>query len=130
MITEWLIQEFQNRSEVRIGANPKLIPAFTWEAWEDELGNERNIIFLSHDIIQIYVYRIHLDSLYTPIKIFYFCYARDFRMNIFRLTFKFRNESYIQVVLNCRSRRDRPKKPSATFLHATNNPIRVQRIRP
>jgi len=35
------MQEFQNQSEVRIGANPKLIPAFTWETWEHELGNEK-----------------------------------------------------------------------------------------
>lgn len=35
------MQEFQNRSEVRIGANPKLIPAFTWEMWEHELGNKK-----------------------------------------------------------------------------------------
>lgn len=43
-MTEWLQHEFQDRSEVRIGANPKLVSAFIWEAWEDALGNDNLLI--------------------------------------------------------------------------------------
>lgn len=32
--------EFRNQTEVRIGANPKLVSASMWETWEDDLGNE------------------------------------------------------------------------------------------
>lgn len=46
-MTEWLIHEFRNRTEVRIGANPKLISAFIWETWEDELGND-NPMFIEY----------------------------------------------------------------------------------
>lgn len=58
-MTEWLIHEFQNRTEVRIGANPKLIPASIWKTWEDDLGNVSffiNItsnIFLSNETIYV-----------------------------------------------------------------------------
>jgi len=43
-MTEWLIHEFQNRSEVRIGANSKLISAFIWERWENALGKHNLLI--------------------------------------------------------------------------------------
>ncbi|XP_018351410.1 PREDICTED: xaa-Pro aminopeptidase 1-like isoform X2 [Trachymyrmex septentrionalis] len=53
-ITEWLMQEFQNRSEVRIGANPKLIPAFTWETWEHELANSSvRLIAVHNDLVDL-----------------------------------------------------------------------------
>ncbi|KYM95234.1 Xaa-Pro aminopeptidase 1 [Cyphomyrmex costatus] len=53
-ITEWLIQEFQNRSEVRIGANPKLIPAFTWETWEHELVNSSvRLVAVHNDLVDL-----------------------------------------------------------------------------
>ncbi|XP_024871285.1 xaa-Pro aminopeptidase 1-like isoform X1 [Temnothorax curvispinosus] len=53
-ITEWLIQEFENRSEVRIGANPKLIPAFTWEIWEDELANSPvRLVGVRNDLVDL-----------------------------------------------------------------------------
>ncbi|KAG7213138.1 hypothetical protein KM043_002453 [Ampulex compressa] len=38
-IIQWLKHEFRNQSHVRIGADPTLVPAFTWETWEDELAN-------------------------------------------------------------------------------------------
>ncbi|XP_063987718.1 xaa-Pro aminopeptidase ApepP-like isoform X1 [Diachasmimorpha longicaudata] len=37
-MTQWLKQEFQNNSDARIGADPKLIPAKTWLDWEKELA--------------------------------------------------------------------------------------------
>ncbi|KYQ48634.1 Xaa-Pro aminopeptidase 1 [Trachymyrmex zeteki] len=53
-ITEWLMQEFQNRSEVRIGANPKLIPAFTWEMWEHELANSSvRLVAVHNDLVDL-----------------------------------------------------------------------------
>ncbi|RLU18060.1 hypothetical protein DMN91_010302 [Ooceraea biroi] len=53
-ITEWLIHEFQNRSEVRIGANPKLISAFTWEAWEDALANSSiRLVAVRNDLVDL-----------------------------------------------------------------------------
>ncbi|KAL6264379.1 hypothetical protein P5V15_004492 [Pogonomyrmex californicus] len=53
-ITEWLIQEFQNRSEVRIGANPKLISAFTWEAWEVEFANSSvRLVAVRNDLVDL-----------------------------------------------------------------------------
>lgn len=48
------MQKFQNWSEVRIGANPKLISAFTWETWENELGNEKHNIKYFFIAIVIY----------------------------------------------------------------------------
>lgn len=41
-MTEWLQNEFQNNTETRIGADPTLIPAQTWQLWEENLGNETN----------------------------------------------------------------------------------------
>ncbi|XP_015175825.1 PREDICTED: xaa-Pro aminopeptidase 1-like isoform X1 [Polistes dominula] len=38
-ITEWLKHEFRNRFNIRIGADPKLVSAATWEAWERDLAN-------------------------------------------------------------------------------------------
>ncbi|XP_043273659.1 xaa-Pro aminopeptidase ApepP-like isoform X2 [Venturia canescens] len=38
-ITEWLKYEFSNYTEVRIGADPILIPASTWQEWETDLVN-------------------------------------------------------------------------------------------
>ncbi|XP_011685228.1 PREDICTED: xaa-Pro aminopeptidase 1 isoform X2 [Wasmannia auropunctata] len=53
-LTEWLMQEFENRSEVRIGANPKLISAFTWEAWENELANSSvRLVAVRNDLVDL-----------------------------------------------------------------------------
>ncbi|XP_025988005.1 xaa-Pro aminopeptidase ApepP isoform X2 [Solenopsis invicta] len=53
-ITEWLMQEFQNQSETRIGANPKLIPAFTWEIWENELANSSiRLVAVHNDLVDL-----------------------------------------------------------------------------
>ncbi|XP_003424313.2 xaa-Pro aminopeptidase ApepP [Nasonia vitripennis] len=37
-LTEWLKNEFKDK-KARIGADPKLIPAFVWDQWETELAN-------------------------------------------------------------------------------------------
>ncbi|XP_036138554.1 xaa-Pro aminopeptidase ApepP isoform X2 [Monomorium pharaonis] len=53
-ITEWLMHEFQNRSEVRIGANPKLIPAFAWETWEEEFANSSvRLVAVHNDLVDL-----------------------------------------------------------------------------
>jgi len=72
------MQEFQNRSEVRIGANPKLISAFIWETWENELGNDKYYLeYLFSSIIEnvsyTYIFIVKRDSLYIN-KNLYFCY--------------------------------------------------------
>ena len=38
-ITQWLISEFKGR-RARVGADPKLIPAFRWKLWEKQFGNK------------------------------------------------------------------------------------------
>ncbi|XP_046436106.1 xaa-Pro aminopeptidase 1-like isoform X2 [Neodiprion fabricii] len=39
-LSQWLLHEFQSKeNETRIGADPALIPAFTWENWEYDLLN-------------------------------------------------------------------------------------------
>ncbi|CAL1684335.1 unnamed protein product [Lasius platythorax] len=53
-ITEWLIHEFQNRSEIRIGANPRLISAFMWEMWENELANSSiSLVAVHNDLVDL-----------------------------------------------------------------------------
>nr|XP_012217793.1 PREDICTED: xaa-Pro aminopeptidase 1 isoform X1 [Linepithema humile] len=53
-ITEWLIHEFQNRTEVRIGGNPKLISADTWQTWEDELANTFvRLVAVHNDLVDL-----------------------------------------------------------------------------
>ncbi|XP_070510805.1 xaa-Pro aminopeptidase 1 isoform X1 [Cardiocondyla obscurior] len=53
-MTEWLIHEFKNRSEVRIGANPKLIPAFIWNTWENELANSSvRLVAVRNDLVDL-----------------------------------------------------------------------------
>jgi len=74
------MQEFQNRSEVRIGANPKLIPAFIWETWENELGNDKYYLEYLFIAVLLKMYRIRIfllskeSSLYIN-KNLYFCYV-------------------------------------------------------
>ncbi|XP_015591446.1 xaa-Pro aminopeptidase ApepP [Cephus cinctus] len=38
-IPEWLKYEFRDHPGTIIGADPTLVPAFTWETWEGELAN-------------------------------------------------------------------------------------------
>ncbi|KAG8036386.1 hypothetical protein G9C98_003708 [Cotesia typhae] len=53
-ITEWLRNEFSNRTDVRIGADPMLIPAFVWETWEKELAQSSvNLIAVSTNLIDL-----------------------------------------------------------------------------
>ncbi|XP_020295575.1 xaa-Pro aminopeptidase 1-like isoform X2 [Pseudomyrmex gracilis] len=53
-ITEWLIHEFRNRTEVRIGANPKLISAYMWELWEEELANSTvKLVAVRNDLVDL-----------------------------------------------------------------------------
>ncbi|KAF7992374.1 hypothetical protein HCN44_001699 [Aphidius gifuensis] len=37
-MTEWLQHEFKNNTKTRIGADPTLIPAHTWQIWEKDLA--------------------------------------------------------------------------------------------
>lgn len=38
-LPEWLLHEFQSDKKItRIGADPALIPADTWENWQRDLG--------------------------------------------------------------------------------------------
>ncbi|XP_029168203.1 xaa-Pro aminopeptidase 1-like isoform X3 [Nylanderia fulva] len=53
-VTDWLIHEFQNQSEIRIGANPKLISAFMWEIWENELVNSSiRLVAVHNDLVDL-----------------------------------------------------------------------------
>ncbi|GAB1861150.1 Xaa-Pro aminopeptidase 1-like isoform X2 [Camponotus japonicus] len=53
-ITQWLIHEFRNQSEVRIGANPRLISAFIWEIWENELANSPiRLVAVHNDLVDL-----------------------------------------------------------------------------
>ncbi|XP_053597263.1 xaa-Pro aminopeptidase ApepP isoform X1 [Microplitis demolitor] len=53
-ITEWLINEFDNRTEVRIGADPMLIPAFIWESWENQLAQSSvHLIAVTTNLIDL-----------------------------------------------------------------------------
>lgn len=36
-ITQWLMNEFGNESEARIGADATLIPATVWDFWQSEM---------------------------------------------------------------------------------------------
>ncbi|KAK2586968.1 hypothetical protein KPH14_010942 [Odynerus spinipes] len=48
-ITEWLKHEFKGRPNVRIGADPTLVPAATWEAWEIDLANSSISLVAVHN---------------------------------------------------------------------------------
>ncbi|XP_034942573.1 xaa-Pro aminopeptidase ApepP [Chelonus insularis] len=37
-LTQWLKHEFRNYTEVRVGADPMLIPAHVWDTWQKELA--------------------------------------------------------------------------------------------
>ncbi|XP_014481659.1 PREDICTED: xaa-Pro aminopeptidase 1-like isoform X2 [Dinoponera quadriceps] len=54
-LTKWLIHEFRNRTQVvRIGANPKLISASTWEAWEIDLENSPvRLVAVDNDLVDL-----------------------------------------------------------------------------
>jgi len=69
------MQEFQNRSEVRIGANPKLIPAFMWEIWENELGNGKyylEYLFIAVLLKMYCIFLLSKEIVYILIKIYIF----------------------------------------------------------
>ncbi|XP_011138662.1 xaa-Pro aminopeptidase 1 isoform X1 [Harpegnathos saltator] len=53
-IAEWLMHEFQNQTEVRIGANPKLIPASIWQTWKDDLENSPvRLVAIGNDLVDL-----------------------------------------------------------------------------
>ncbi|XP_047347893.1 xaa-Pro aminopeptidase 1 isoform X2 [Vespa velutina] len=53
-ITEWLKHEFQNRPNIRIGADPKLVPAAIWEAWERDLVNTSiNLVAVRKNLVDL-----------------------------------------------------------------------------
>ncbi|XP_066586300.1 xaa-Pro aminopeptidase 1 isoform X2 [Prorops nasuta] len=53
-ITDWLKNEFRNQGEVRIGADPSLVPAFTWYKWAYELVNSSiKLIAVSNNLVDL-----------------------------------------------------------------------------
>ncbi|EFN85021.1 Xaa-Pro aminopeptidase 1 [Harpegnathos saltator] len=48
------MHEFQNQTEVRIGANPKLIPASIWQTWKDDLENSPvRLVAIGNDLVDL-----------------------------------------------------------------------------
>ncbi|CAL7934020.1 unnamed protein product [Xylocopa violacea] len=56
-ITEWLVYEFQNRTDsVRIGADPTLVSGIVWGTWKDELelaGSTITLVPVSNNLVDL-----------------------------------------------------------------------------
>ncbi|XP_012276652.1 xaa-Pro aminopeptidase ApepP isoform X2 [Orussus abietinus] len=64
-ITEWLKYEFRHQKGVRIGADPTLVPAFVWSAWEQELANSTVRLVAVHNNLVDLIWQVDRPN-YNP----------------------------------------------------------------